>query len=65
MADTKITNHTDLRIALEDKTIRDITSRDSDYPGFSTITLHLSDGTAIDLDTVTRNGGSYITVDVR
>lgn len=65
MTTSNITNHTELRLALEDQTIDSIQSTSYDVPGFSSLSFTLRDGTTVYLDTVVRNGGAYITVDVR
>lgn len=59
-----VTDHTDLRIALEGKTIDRIESVKYDQPGLESLKFILTDGTTVYLNTAIRNGGSFLTVDI-
>lgn len=59
-----VTDHTDLRLALEDKTIDRIESVKFDQPGLESLKLILTDGTVVYINTAIRNGGSFLTVDI-
>lgn len=61
---TNVTDHTDLRIALEDKTIDRIESVKFDQPGLESLKLIMTDGTVVYIKTAIRNGGSFLTVDI-
>jgi hypothetical protein len=60
-----VTDHTDLRIAMEGKKIDRIETVKYDQPGLESLKLIMTDGTVVYLNTAIRNGGSFLTVDVQ
>lgn len=59
----KLTEHNDLRLALEGKTIRHVESTIYDCHGLSALKLSMDDGTVVYIDCREKNGGALLEVE--